>query len=488
MIISNNMNENKILLLAKQFCKDVFQQKAIYLLMVLFAVLTVYAVYIGHKQMASQNEMKKTYQQAIRKSWEDNPDKHPHRMAHYGSFALRYKHPLSMFDGGMESFTGNAVYLEAHKQNSIIYSEASFSTGMLRLGEISLAMLLQLVLPLILFFIGYNAIAADRENGTLKILLSQGANWKQILLGRSLGLFTVAALLFLPVFICTAVLLLLHNNPIADAGEGIRLLITFISYTVFFTLICISTVLISAISKTAKASLITLLSVWLLLAVVLPKTIQAIGTALYPIPAKVDFETAVEKDILKQGDSHNPDDPFYKYFKDSVLKANNVDSAQKLKFNFGGLVGKKGEQLSSETYVKHQDSLYRIYNRQINFSNLFSFINPFTAVRHQSMVLSGTDFTAYTHFHQQAEQYRYSLAQRMNDLQIELIANKTPKEGSHTLHIDKNHWQEFPDFYYQYNSLGDVLKASVINSIALLCWLLISLLLVARLSKTLKAV
>jgi ABC-2 type transport system permease protein len=481
------MKENKILLLAKQFCKEVFQQQAVYLLLLLFAVLVAYASFTGYRQMSSQNEMKKTYQQAIRKSWEDNPDKHPHRMAHYGSFALRYKHPLSMFDAGMESYLGNAVYLEAHKQNSIIYSEASFSTGMLRLGEISLAMLLQIVLPLILFFIGYHAIAADRENGTLKILLSQGASWKLLLLGRSLGLFGIAALFFIPVLIVAGVLLLMHNNPIANTGEAVRLLIAAGSYIFFFASISIATVLVSATSKTAKASLIKLLSVWLLLAVVLPKTIQAIGAAAYPIPAKVDFETAVEQDILKQGDSHNPDDPFYKNFKDSVLSANNVDSTHKLKFNFGGVVGKKGEQLSSETYVRHQDSLYRIYNQQINFSKLFSFINPFTAVRHQSMALAGTDFNAYAYYQQQAEQYRYKLAQQMNEWQIEFIPNKAPREGSHAMHIDKSHWQEFPDFKYQYNSLSQVLQSCFISSVALICWLLITLLLVVRLSKTLKA-
>lgn len=482
------MKENKILLLAKQFCKDVFQQQAVYLLLLLFAVLVAYASFTGYRQMTSQNAIRKTYQQAIRRSWEDNPDKHPHRMAHYGSFALRYKHPLSMFDAGMESYLGNAVYLEAHKQNSIIYSEASFSTGMLRLGEINLAMLLQIVLPIILFFIGYNAIAADRENGTLKILLSQGAQWKQLLLGRSLGLFAIAALFFMPVFIIAAVLLLLHKSPVANGGEAVRLITVITSYIVFFMVLCAGTVLISASSKTAKASLIKLLSVWLLLAIVVPKAIQTIGTVVFPIPAKVDFETAVEKDVLKQGDSHNPDDPFYKNFRDSVLRANNVDSTYKLKFNFGGLVGKKGEQLSSETYVKHQDSLYRIYNRQINFSKLFSFVNPFAALRHQSMTISGTDFTAYTHFQKQAEQYRYKLAQQMNEWQIELIPNKAPKEGSHAMHIDKKHWQEFPDFNYQYNSITQVLQSSIVSSVALLCWLLITLLFVARLSKTLKAI
>ena len=43
-------------------------------------------------------------------------------MAHYGSFALRQKHPLSTFDLGMENFVGNAVFLEAHKQNTVNFS------------------------------------------------------------------------------------------------------------------------------------------------------------------------------------------------------------------------------------------------------------------------------------------------------------------------------------------------------------------------------
>ena len=66
--------------------------------------------------------MQQQYQQLIRKSWEDNPDKHPHRMAHFGSFALRIKHPLSVFDYGLDNYAGNAVYLEAHKQNTVNYS------------------------------------------------------------------------------------------------------------------------------------------------------------------------------------------------------------------------------------------------------------------------------------------------------------------------------------------------------------------------------
>jgi len=176
----------------QQFCTNIFKQKKYYGLLGLFFVLLVYASLTGNSYLTKQNATQKHYQQLVRKSWEDNPDKHPHRMAHFGSFALRIKHPLSVFDYGLDNYAGNAVYLEAHKQNTVNYSEASFSTGMLRMGELSIAMLLQIILPLIIFFLGFSSIAADRENATLKIINAQGASNYQLLVGRAIGLFTVS--------------------------------------------------------------------------------------------------------------------------------------------------------------------------------------------------------------------------------------------------------------------------------------------------------
>ena len=54
------------------------------------------------------------YSKDIRDRWESNPDKHPHRMAHYGYVAFRSKYPLSFFDKGLDSYLGNVIFLEAH--------------------------------------------------------------------------------------------------------------------------------------------------------------------------------------------------------------------------------------------------------------------------------------------------------------------------------------------------------------------------------------
>src|SRR5687768_8658837 len=195
------MRKSVLILLAKQVFNDAFKNKAVIMLIGIMAILFIYATYNGFTSYQQQTESRLRYQKQVRDNWENMPDKHPHRMAHYGYIAFRAKHPLSFFDFGIESYTGNAVFLEAHRQNTINFSEAGFSTGILRFGEISIAMVLQLLLPLVIFFIGFNTVAADRENGTLKILMSQGTSWKEIMTGKAMGLLGIALSVLLPVIV-----------------------------------------------------------------------------------------------------------------------------------------------------------------------------------------------------------------------------------------------------------------------------------------------
>lgn len=481
------MNRTIIILIARQFGINTFHSKAIYGILFVMALMVGYAAYTGWKTYADQNDIREHYQRVARESWENNPDKHPHRMAHFGSFAFRKKHPLSAFDFGLESFTGNAVYLEAHKQNTINFSEASFSTGLLRFGEISLAMLLQIILPLVIVFLGFSAISEDRENGTLKIILTQGAGWKEILIGKTLGLLAFSLAMVVPVYLIILLLLTISSDVALDLDLIARYTGSIFIYLIFIFTVSIVTILISAASSSSKGSLMKLLGLWLLLAVVLPRTTQALGSYFFPAPSKIEFETAIEEDVLKEGDSHNPDDPHYKHLKDSVLQVHHVDSVQKLPFNYSGFVMREGEKISANIYNKHLKELMRIYDKQNSLAKLAAFVNPFTAIRNVSMALAGTDFQSYKVFQDEAEKYRYLLAQKMNELQIELISNeRAPDDKPHA--ISRDHWKEIPDFIPKSITVASSLKHEVWSIIALLCWCLGSIWILKRISKTLKAI
>lgn len=482
------MKAKNTILIAAQVYKTVFKNRSTWVLFVLMLIMVVYAGVTSWQYYQTQQTTIVAYQQKARESWESNPDKHPHRMAHYGSFAFRPKYPLSFFDMGIENYTGNTVFLEAHKQNTVNFSEAGFSSGILRFGEISLALIVQLLFPLLLFFLGFGLVAAERENGTLNVLVSQGASWKEILSGKSLGLYAVMLSFLVPVLLTLAILLFLTNNMNNDVALAGRTALMLLLYGLYLWILSVITVCISAISRTSRQSLLRLIGVWLLLLVLLPRGLQSLGGWLYPAPSKLAFEAAIEEEVVKQGDSHNPDDPHYKHLKDSVLKVYCADSVQQLPFNYSGFVMREGEKISAIIYSQHQNRLWEVYQKQNKIAAWAAFVNPFMAVRNLSMSLAGSDFSTYTDFQQQAEKYRYELAQHMNELQMEYISNKKPGPDDQPYTISSKHWQETPDFVYRNRELSTVLGEEKLGIAAILFWLIILALLVQLLSKKLKVV
>lgn len=480
-----------IKILAHQTWVNLLKSRATIGLMTLISVLTLFALFTGSKNYKVQKETQMTYRKMVRDNWENSPDKHPHRMAHYGYIAFREKHPLCIFDFGMESYTGNAVFLEAHKQNTVNFSESSLSTGILRFGEISVAMILQTLLPLLIFFWGYNSIAADRENGTLKLLLSQGIRWTELILGRALGLFAVSNVVF-GIAWMSSLAVLLENIFIRSGDIGISVLnhwgILNFFYALYLFIMSLLAVAISAKSPNTKSALTKLIGIWLFFSIILPRLSQTLSQSWDPAPSKIAFETAIETELLQKGDSHNPNDPYFKAFKDSVLTANKVSSIEGLSFNYSGLQMKEGERMSSEIYLKHQHNLMKIYEKQLNTGRYLAVLNPFMAIKHLSMSLTGTDFNTYRYFQNAAEIYRYQLAQQMNDWQIQYISNKKLSEKDKPYFINKEFWKQFPDFQYPFLSLGESLKNELLSAITLIGWFIGLLVWVQLMSKKLKPI
>ena len=114
------------------------------------------------------------YQTSVDETFDAQPDRHPHRMVHYGQFLFRPIAPLAFFDAGVNSFTGNTIFLEGHRQNSANFAEARQSSLLLRFGQLTPAFILQTLAPLLLIFLAFASVAREKERATLKLLLAQG--------------------------------------------------------------------------------------------------------------------------------------------------------------------------------------------------------------------------------------------------------------------------------------------------------------------------
>ncbi|SEB51621.1 ABC-2 type transport system permease protein [Tenacibaculum sp. MAR_2009_124] len=476
-----------VMLIAKQFFKKTFNTKGLLALFLVFISALMYVTFNGWNAFENKHHSIENHQDKARKSWEENPDKHPHRMAHFGTFAFRVQHPLSIFDSGIESYTGNSIFLEAHRQNTANFSEASLSSGLIRFGDLNIAMLLQLILPLIIFFIGYSAISSEKENGTLKIFYSQGLNMKEILLGKSLGLFFVSGLFFIPG------LLALWSIAFIDF-EGVhsslmkRVVLISIFYIVFYLILTFVTVLISGISTNSNRALLSLLGGWLLFFIIIPKTAQVVGNSLYPNLSKIEFRAAVEEEVSKRGDSHNPNDPYFINLKDSILVANDVKDVNDLPFNYGGFIMSKGEEQTAIIYNIMHKKLINSYRNQNSVPNILVVLNPYLAIKNLSMGLSGTDFNTYVSFLNQTENYRYKQSQYMNELQMKFISNKAKSSEGKVHVVDKEYWKSAPKFDYRFISISNTINNQILGIMALCFWCLLIFFSIVKFSNRFKII
>lgn len=481
------MKKQVVFLIAKQFFKKTFSNKGLFALLFIFLAALCYITVNSWSAFKKHQHVVEHHQQQSKKSWDGNPDKHPHRMAHFGSFIFRLQHPLSIFDSGIESYTGNAIFLEAHKQHTANFSEASLSTGLVRFGNLNIAMLLQLILPLIIFFIGYSSVTAEKEKGTLKIIYIQGASIKQILLGKSFGLLLITLLFFLPSLLALWSISFLANST-ANSFIIIRSLLITISYILFYFILCLITVIVSGKSENSNKSLLILLGIWLFFFIIIPKMTQVIGNSMHPNLSKIAFKAAVEEQVSKNGDSHDPNDPHFNKLRDSILKANKVINVEDLPFNYSGFLMRKGEELSANIYNNEHKKLIETYIRQNSVTNSLVLLNPYLAVKNLSMSLSGTDFDTYVSFLSQTEKYRYQQSQYMNDLQMKFISNKAKGSEGKVHVVPKEYWKSLPQFKYSFIPIGETLKAQFLGIITLLIWVLFTFLFINKFSNRFKII
>lgn len=433
-------------------------------LSILAAVLLAVAALVGYAQFRQLKTERDTAKALAREQWLNQGDKNAHSAAHYGTFAYRPKSPLSFLDFGVDNFTGSSIYLEAHRQNNLKFSAAQDSGALMRFGELTAAFVLQMLVPLLIIFLSFNSLTAERENGTLRLLAANGADLRQMAWGKILGISRAVGFAVLPaLLIATICLFMTQSRPLGDlGGRGVSLL----GFYAFYYFICIAaSVLVSAYSTTSRASLVTLLGVWMLVCVILPKLSVNIGSSLYAAPSSYEFYQQIKKDEEAGIDGHNASDKRLDDLKAETLKKYGVDSVQKLPVNWNAIAMQAGEQYTSMVYNKRFGDLQNTFEKQNKISEWTSFISPYMAIRALSMGLSGSDYRSALDFQQKAESYRFQLVQTMNE-----TLEKTTKTGQWDYKHKADTWAKLPDFQMSPLPIVSVLQHYGIAIIALLVW------------------
>jgi ABC-type transport system involved in multi-copper enzyme maturation permease subunit len=396
---------------AKEMLDQVSSPKFVFLFVV-STVLIVFSLYTGSSAYTSARSEYQATEALSRRELENR--KSYFEISQFGVKVARAPGPLSAIAGGVSSALGRSARVRPEQQPEFAPPPLADTPVLAVLGELDFNVVVKILLSLFVLLLTYNAIAGEKENGTLKAVLANPVPRTRLLLGKMLGLFGV----FLMATAAPAVVGIL----IMKVGFGIELAgadwlrlagIALAAGLYLLALFAIGMLVSTTTSRSAVAFLVLLL-VWVAFVEVIPKASPMIAGQVRPAPSYASLQS--ERDRLQgefqrsmfqvmssafahagMGPGGGPSTP-----EEDARRQANLDSA----------MGRGRDSLQQDLNAKlaSVDESYR--NRQDAMTRLALFLSRFSpaaAMSHAVETMAGTDFEMHRRWRDDLINYRGGL-------------------------------------------------------------------------------
>jgi ABC-2 type transport system permease protein len=417
------------------------------MMLTVMAILMAATATVTALRIHSETHSRAALQQTAEDTFRTQPDRHPHRMVHYGHYVFRTPPPLAIIDPGLEPVTGQSIFLEGHRQNAAMFSGGQSGAMTGPFAQLTPALLLQIFAPLLLIAVGYGAISREREAGALGPLLAQGVSPLALLLGKTLALASVAALLLAP--------LLASSMVAVSRGESVKTALIFVSsYAAYLAGWCALVIAASALFRQRETTLALLLVFWLAFCLILPRVAANVSAAAAPAQSKIEADFAVLSALRQLGDGHNAADPAFEQLKAKLLAEYGVSAVEDLPVNFRGIVSRQAETDLTLVLNRFADARMQTEIEQASILRGFGFASPAIAIRNASMTVAGTGLEAHHKFLRDSEALRFEFVQGLNTVHAEKLsyaddANRSSDpEAERRTRVSADNWALLDDFRF----------------------------------------
>lgn len=401
-----------ILLIARKEVSELIRDRRLQWTVALLSVLLITSFLVGWQHYRSVTTLRAEAELSQREQWVNKSVGSAHVAAHAGTSVFRPYNALSAIEQGLDSHVGGSMFLEAHRRADFQFPTAEDAARIGgRFAEVTTALTLQVLVPLLIILLAYPAFAGERESGTLRQLLSLGVAKSDLFFGKSLGIAVPLLTVIVPLTLLGAFALLFWSENSRPTAP--RLLLMLGCYLIYFGIFFGISLAASAVFATAQKTLIVLLGFWFVACLITPPVAVEVAEYLHRTPT--------EKELAADAYSESSDDAV-KNYKERLAKVEReqmqkygVQKVEELPVSPSAVLLAEYEAEGAEKLEAAFQKQYGTYERQNTAYQLAGLVSPLIAVQTLSMSFAGTDTNHHRHFAEAAEKYRYRMAQTMNE-------------------------------------------------------------------------
>lgn len=284
----------------------------------------------------------------------------------------------------------------------------------------------RVVLSLVALLFGFDQVSREREQGTLKLILGGSVSRAKVLAGKWLGNYLSLAVPFLLASLLGAAFLMLDPNVHFSPGQlgrlGLILLLSLLYLGFFLSL----GILVSALTRRAATSVVTLLFVWAVLVFVIPSLGTLLARQFVSVPSVRALSEKRERTWTRE----------------VVLL---IHDRQGNRHDHFRAINDENDALEEDYRLK--------FERLVRLSRDLNRISPAASFLDAASEIAGTGIGEETRLKQEVIRYKDSIIDGMIDNQM-----------------NDNREAQYPAFTYRPRSLGEIFAGGALFDTAWLAF------------------
>jgi ABC-type transport system involved in multi-copper enzyme maturation permease subunit len=334
-------------------------------------------------------------------------------IAQFGVKVAREPAPLSAVAVGVSSALGRSARVRPEQQPEFAPPPLADTPVIAVLGELDFGVVVRVFLSLFVLLLTYNAVAGERESGTLKAVLANPVPRSQLLLGKMLGLFGIFVMATAVPAVIGILIMKVGFGIELGAGEWSRLAGILLSSGLYLLAIFALGILVSTCTGRSAIAFLALLLVWVAFVEVIPKASPMLASQIRPAPSFASLQS--ERDRLQaefqRGMFQVMSAAFARGGMGDAGPASETE-AQRRQAEIDSIMNRGRDSLQQDLNAKLAaiDEDYR--NRQDAMTRLalvLSRLSPAAAMSHAVETMAGTDFEMHRRWRDQLLAYRGQL-------------------------------------------------------------------------------
>ena len=382
-----------------------------------------------------------------------------HDAARNGIKVIKTTTALGIFSSGLEESVGRTATVKEgdfpHMEDSIYSTAPIFAV----FGDLDLTFIIKIVISLFAILFTYDMISGEKENGTLKLCLSNPVPRNTYLLGKSIGSF-ISLLIPLIIPLLVGLLLIMTLGDVSFSGDDwARLSMLILSYVLYMLAFFSAGIFVSSLTRKSAISFLILLFVWVLFVLVIPKASMMIADEVYPIPGINEVRAQqfqLQRDFWQQTWERTSEE--FQKVQGTVSREERWRRMREIRNTI--------RQELEPIYLQQNEKLYYDFKQQqANLTNLamsISRVSPASALTYVGLNMAGTGFHDQEYFLSQLTNYRERFTEFVEEQEA-----KEEQQGGGFRHGPTAQGQldisGIPEFHFVNMSIGESTNLTLID-------------------------